>query len=259
MDRSARARLVGARDLLSSAIIEQRTVGRAVQQRRAHHPADPVSDLGHLDRGGDGVGDRSVPGRVTDPARLGRVHDQTLVLNRGQELLERPRARPVVERRRADQGLAHRVRRGRHVDRALGGGQQVPDHPLHSLPQGVVVLPRGGADRHRGLLAGTLAQPTVVHPERLFHEHRLRDDEVAGGPQGGGGRAVGEDGGAAVVLPQPQQHRREVGVRGEHDEVVEPGDVAEGVDDVEHHVDVGAVLALRGQGRAVDDAESRRG
>ena len=41
-----------------------------------------------------------------------------------------------------------------------------------------------------------------------------------------------------------------------HDELVVAGLMLQQVDDVEHHVDVGAGLALAGDGRAIDDLEA---
>ncbi len=53
------------------------------------------------------------------------------------------------------------------------------------------------------------------------------------------------------------QQRREVGVARQDDELVEVGLVREVVAHVHDHADVGRVLQLRGERRAVDDFEAR--
>ena len=62
--------------------------------------------------------------------------------------------------------------------------------------------------------------------DRLLQEGVLVDQQVAGRLVGHRGGADGEDGAAPVVLGEAQQHRREVGVAREQDELVEPRGVA---------------------------------
>ena len=61
---------------------------------------------------------------------------------------------------------------------------------------------------------------------------------------------------AAGVGAQAVEHRREVGVAREDHELVEMGAVGEMVDHVHDHANVGRILELGSEGRAVDDLET---
>ena len=78
---------------------------------------------------------------------------------------------------------------------------------------------------------------------------------VADGRVGRGREVVGEDHRAAGMRPEANEHGREVGVARQDDELVEVGVVHQQVADVHDHADVGGVLELRGQRRAVDHLE----
>ena len=93
----------------------------------------------------------------------------------------------------------------------------------------------------------------------LFDEILLAHLVVAGCSIGGGNQRVAEDGCGAIVLAQAQQHGGEIGIAREDDEFLEMGLVAEGIDDIHRHDDVGGVLAAAGQRRAVHDRERGAG
>ena len=61
---------------------------------------------------------------------------------------------------------------------------------------------------------------------------------------------------AARMRAQAVQHGREVGITREDDEFVEIGVMGEDVAYIHHHADIGRVLELRGERRAVDHLES---
>ena len=84
-------------------------------------------------------------------------------------------------------------------------------------------------------------------------------DCIGYGEVGAGCRVRGDDGDAPVRRTAPRRQRGEVSVGRDDDELVVPGRCTQSVNRVEHHVDVSAALALLGQRRAVDDAESRSG
>lgn len=66
----------------------------------------------------------------------------------------------------------------------------------------------------------------------------------------------GQDCGASIPPSQLAQDGCEIGIRREHDELVIVNLVLQQLDDVQHHVDVGAGLALTRHCRAVDDLEA---
>ena len=96
----------------------------------------------------------------------------------------------------------------------------------------------------------------VAEAEGVADELVGVDQQVGRGAIGGRRKADRQHRGAPIPAPQLAQHRGEVGVGREHDELVVAGLVLQQVDDVEHHVDVGAGLALARQRRAVDDLEA---
>ena len=64
---------------------------------------------------------------------------------------------------------------------------------------------------------------------------------------------VREHDSAPGMGPQTMQHRREIGIARQNDELVEEGVMGEDVADIHHDANVGRVLELRRQRRAVDD------
>ena len=82
------------------------------------------------------------------------------------------------------------------------------------------------------------------------------DQQIGRGAVGRRREAHRQHRGAAVPAAQLAQHWREVGVGREDDELVVVHRMLQQLDHVEHHVDVGAGLALAGHRRAVDDLEA---
>src|SRR5665648_350926 len=76
-------------------------------------------------------------------------------------------------------------------------------------------------------------------------------------PVGARSRPGGDDRDASIGRAATEREGCEVGVRRQDHELVVSGLCAQGVHGIEHQVDVGAALALLGQRRAVDDAETR--
>ncbi len=112
---------------------------------------------------------------------------------------------------------------------------------------------RGDVGRGR---AGAGRLVLVLEAEGVADELVGVDQQVGRGAIGRGRKADRQHRGAPIPAPQLAQHRGEVGVGREHDELVVTGLVLQQVDDVEHHVDVGAGLALARQRGAVDDLEA---
>ncbi len=112
------------------------------------------------------------------------------------------------------------------------------------------ILPLGGGARQ--LLAAIVRQ---LAGQDQLDQVGLAHLAVADGGVGRGCELVGEDHRAARMRPQANEHRREVGVAGQDDELVEVGVVHQQVAHVHDHADVGGVLELGGERRAVDHLE----
>ena len=105
----------------------------------------------------------------------------------------------------------------------------------------------------RGLRSGDGAASAGQKRDQI----RLADLAVADRRVGLRCMIVREDDGAARMGAQTVQHRREVGVARQDDELVEVRVVGEDVADIHHDADIGGILELRGERRAVDDFEAR--
>ena len=143
--------------------------------------------------------------------------------------------RPVCQRLEG-----HRGRRRPHACDHLG--QDLAARVLHPF------LWRGGG-QPVGALCGQLAR------EDQFDQVGFADLAIADGRVGRRGEVVGENHGAARMGPEADEHGREVGIARQDDELVEIGIVHQQVANVHDHADVGRVLQLRGERRAVDHLE----
>ena len=128
---------------------------------------------------------------------------------------------------------------------------------IELLGHGVQQLGRGcGSD---GDAIATLASFFAPHAQRVLDEHILADDQIGGGDECCGRGPGRENGGAAIILPQAQHHRHEIGIAGKDDELIEMRGMDQRIQDIHHHVDVGAVFALRGQRGAIHHREGGAG
>ena len=91
----------------------------------------------------------------------------------------------------------------------------------------------------------------------LLDESALVDQQVGRGLVGRRWKAYRQHRGSPVETAQFAQHWGEVSVGRQHDELVIARLMLQQFDNVEHHVDVGAGLALAGHRRAIDDFETR--
>src|SRR5262245_32610212 len=173
-----------------------------------------------------------------DQARLADVLEQVVEAGEAVVLL--------VE---AGEDAARRLLHHRAPDRvvvALEGLHDL-DHALHRLVGAALRAVLAGAGRRPLRLLG------------VAHEIVVVDELVAGADQEVRGRALDAAADhAAVVLLELRGERREVAVAGDQREDVDVVLLVAEVEGVDHHVDVGAVLAARLGLRDVDQLDARR-
>ena len=213
-----------------------------------------------------------MPRRVVGmAARSAPVEGDAGQVERIDEAAETPLAVPVVGERavvrgdqRGEAGAGDRLRRFRHfADDQCGDRRQV-ERARRSTSACLVAGAAGERRDHccacfvecRGRQRIARRLDFLVQAERVAHEFVLVDQQVGRRAVRGRRETDSEHGGAPVPATQLAQHRREVGVGREDDELVVAHLVLQEVDDVEHHVDVGAGLAFAGQRRTVDDLEA---
>ncbi len=170
-----------------------------------------------------------------------------------QEIAEAPGAGPAGSDRLLMAEGAHGAVGQRFERHGLAGGAYAADHLgddrlLHSFEVGSRRLAQRAARLH--LLVDAAF-------EQQGDEVGLADLAVADRGIGLGRVVVGEHDRATGVGAQAMQDGREVGVSRQQDELVEARLVVQHVAHVHHHADVGGVLELRRQRRAIDDLEAR--
>ncbi len=193
------------------------------------------------------------PGGVIHEVR--RLCGQTDVL--GQAACQQ-----VAEAAGTTPGGADRLLVAQHADAAVGqrferhrriGGA----HELGNLGEDLVAQCLNGSGARQGLRLGTslvLVRQLSVDEQR--EQVSLADLRVADRRVRRRRVIVGKDHRAPGVRAQAVQHWREVGIGRKDHELVEVGVVGEQVAHIHHHTDVGRVLQLRREGRAVDHLEA---
>jgi hypothetical protein len=130
-------------------------------------------------------------------------------------------------------------------------------HRAHDLGNDVLAhhLELGRARGAKLARTAGLAVARQAALEQKRHEVHVADLAVADRRVGCRRMVVGEYHRAPGMGAQAMQHRREVGVAGEDDELVELRIVIQDVADVHHHADIGGILELGRERGAVDDLE----
>ena len=95
------------------------------------------------------------------------------------------------------------------------------------------------------------------HAERIFHKRLLGNQVVAGSLVGRRDIADREHGAPAIVLPDLEQERREVGIPRQDNELADLGGLKQHLEHIHNKMNIRAGLATHRERRAVDNFERR--
>ena len=230
----------------------------------AHRLVERHVEAGALARGSTRVSIRVLDARSFRLCRARGVVDEVRRLCGQADVLGQAARQQVAEAARAAPGGADGLLVAQHAHAAVGqrlerhrriGGA----HEVGDLGEDLGAQRLDGSGARQGLRLGTslvLVRQLAVDQQRQqvgFADLRVADRRVRRGRV-----IVGKDHRAPGVRAQAVQHRREVGVGGKDDELVEVGVVREQVAHVHHHADVGRVLQLRGERAGSRSPRTRR-